>query len=394
MSPKKEADVPYLDNLFARLPLPKNQSSTRGLPGYWKGQKASGCTLYFITSAEWWELFAGQYGHKYQGEFAVKAANDAARAGGYTKPAGTSRHYKTEAAQPAPLELQKKLLTPGLPTEEKMAAWAAAHIRWEAGAPRSGTVVIYLYRNNQGGQEIGRECVCGWSAWRSATQRDRKLQKALHVALQAHIKRSHPAAYTSTTIATSVSSRSTSGSTSQSSGSTDRSTSSAAPLQLPEQNSFIATRTRSRTSSDTGGSTTGSSNCIGLGLFSMELDAKMVKCEECGCDSYEMLCDMCIDITRWQADGEAPTGSAADWSDSDGQPYSPSGPVKSESDQPSEWSDGDVAMKDEPEGEEEEEEEKDDVIDLTTEEVSSAVPTLPQLHREPPPAEDIKSVKW
>ena len=146
LCPKKDGDEEYLDALFARLPLPRNPSASRGKAGYWKGkdETAAGMMLYHITSASWWEMFAGHYGHKYAGKFAVQAADNAARAGGYAKPQGTPRHEQTTEASTEPHSVKTK--TAGRPSDEQQAMDAAAGIAWTSGQDWQGRQVWYCHR--------------------------------------------------------------------------------------------------------------------------------------------------------------------------------------------------------------------------------------------------------
>ena len=106
LSPRKKKDTVYLDPLFTRLQLPLNESAFRNTHGYWKSwSPAAKSYLYSITTAEWFELFGGQYGHKYSGKFAVAAADHAAEQGGYEKPRGNPQHYTHKAPQPVSFAL-------------------------------------------------------------------------------------------------------------------------------------------------------------------------------------------------------------------------------------------------------------------------------------------------
>jgi hypothetical protein len=73
--PRKKKDMATLDAVFGRLPLLKLESGGTGKDGYWRAENLSkGQRYYFIYAPAWWELFAGQYGHKYSGEAAKAAA--------------------------------------------------------------------------------------------------------------------------------------------------------------------------------------------------------------------------------------------------------------------------------------------------------------------------------
>ena len=87
--PKKKQDVPYLDALFARLPLPRLESAGRGAYGYYRADKNrnNGQRAYHVVADGWWKCFAAQYGHMYTGGHARTAVLAAVSGGGYAEPA-------------------------------------------------------------------------------------------------------------------------------------------------------------------------------------------------------------------------------------------------------------------------------------------------------------------
>ena len=110
LGPVKERDFPYLDALFARLPLPRLSSATRGARGYWRADavNGNGQLQYHIVDPNWWQLFGGQYGHKYAGKFAADAALAAATAEGRAVPTGRP------GRQTAPAPLTRRFGTSAL----------------------------------------------------------------------------------------------------------------------------------------------------------------------------------------------------------------------------------------------------------------------------------------
>ena len=90
------------------------------------------------------------------------------------------------------------------------------------------------------------------------------------------------------------------------------------------------------------------SSGVGMGLFSMDVDAEVVGCIGCGGDSYELYCDMCVDIkgmlmqqevVRQRAQQSTVVQLDAIADDPLSPPYQSMSQDSSESDQPSEWSD-------------------------------------------------------
>jgi len=80
VGPKKRKDVDKLTEIFARLPLPQLTNRKYGAHGYWKadGYDSKGQWNFSICSTKWWNYFAQQYGHKYQGKYADAAVQEGA----------------------------------------------------------------------------------------------------------------------------------------------------------------------------------------------------------------------------------------------------------------------------------------------------------------------------
>ena len=80
VGPKKRKDVDKLTEVFARLPLPQLTNRKYGAHGYWKadGYDSNGQWNFSICSTKWWNYFAQQYGHKYQGKYADAAFREGA----------------------------------------------------------------------------------------------------------------------------------------------------------------------------------------------------------------------------------------------------------------------------------------------------------------------------
>lgn len=80
--PVKKQDIEKLTEIFNRLPLPLLENRDFGAHGYWKAKDydSVGTWRFAICSKTWWNYFAEQYGHKYQGKYAEEAVkNGAAR---------------------------------------------------------------------------------------------------------------------------------------------------------------------------------------------------------------------------------------------------------------------------------------------------------------------------
>ena len=174
-------------------------------------------------------------------------------------------------------------------------------------------------------------------------------------------------------------------------GNRRRSTSSSSAAAA--DSSSVASRTRSRASSGV------SDSDVGIGLYSMERDSEVLCCDRCGRDSYERLCDMCIDvICALKAEaGVAPAAATAldEEETASDEPFSPMSESSDCSDA-SEWSDASMpplenpdAVKNEPPMEEKEPPMEDDEPPVKKEEP-------PTEEDEPPADPDLptKSAKW
>ena len=89
--PVKSQDWDALDEVLARLPLPKLENIKRGALGYWRATNLTkgGQRYYYICAEAWWQYFGEQYGHKYAGKYAAEAARVGAKRRGIGIPVGT-----------------------------------------------------------------------------------------------------------------------------------------------------------------------------------------------------------------------------------------------------------------------------------------------------------------
>ena len=80
VGPKKKKDIKKLSEIFNRLPLPLLEKRKYGEHGYWKASTydSKGQWNFSICSKSWWDYFAEQYGHKYEGKYADAAFKNGA----------------------------------------------------------------------------------------------------------------------------------------------------------------------------------------------------------------------------------------------------------------------------------------------------------------------------
>ena len=75
----------YLDALFERLPLPRDQCASVSSGGYWKERDTGGVAQYCVASAAWCKLFSRQHGREQDDPSAVQAAIDATSTRSYSQ---------------------------------------------------------------------------------------------------------------------------------------------------------------------------------------------------------------------------------------------------------------------------------------------------------------------
>ena len=291
--PAKRKDWTYLELLFDRLPLRKSRERGDGTYMMVDEPDANGQLHYAITCPVWWTYFAEQYGHKYAGRKAADAVLS-----------GAARRRST-------LPMTRSGVVPTVtPTKVGDVVELDVSVVKHVGRLTAGVRVVWL----QDGDSYGRRCSCGTIFW--GTNKSKASKR-----LNKHKKECSGVVAATATVAVAPLVE----------GETDEEEAEEVEVeeeekagdalavceyQAADSSSAIASSTRSRSSSN-------SCSCsgVGMGLYSMDCDSALVQCNACSCDSFEALCDMCIDITRELSTPR--TASDMERSEGEDVPYEP-----------------------------------------------------------------------
>lgn len=144
--PTKKQDIEKLTEIFERLPLPLLENRDFGGHGYWKAKERDllGRYLFSICSKRWWDYFAEQYGHKYEGKYAEEAVKNGAERRGSGVP--RSRAQVKEGAYPEQSVVRARSSSPQPPDAEDInsAKWFMPWVYTSLDAPKLKTMIAGL----------------------------------------------------------------------------------------------------------------------------------------------------------------------------------------------------------------------------------------------------------
>ena len=438
----KPWDVEWVDRTLAAVGLQPGTQFCRSVTRRpRRGLEDSVLVDWTIKDQRWFDFFDVHFGLKYAGSQYFDPAAAVAKQGNVgvaatvTRPTASPRPTTCGAADlcdchrhDAPpsalalaglrtaLQMRSSRIQAGTSSADLRTADETAGIVHIPGRMYRGQRIVWLQKGN----EWGRDCACGLREWgKTKTTVNVRMQRHADVctgvaaggqpedaalALASEEDEDIPAPF-----------RHRDPSAGPPLASVDMDTSMDITLDTLTDLSFassIASRTRSRASS-------GCSDLqVGMGMYSMERDATVLQCMYCRGDTFEPLCDMCIDLCRLppgmlarmitdkrcsngeeepgdgkedaddgeiagvkeEADDEEMAGDGKEEGDDDDEDYTPSRSANSAGSWPSEWLDEDPPLKEEDPPTEEEvppikEEEPPTMDPLTEEDSDEPTPT-------------------